>query len=527
MSSIEENNIDEQEKLQRSTILRVYNYYRILIAFLFLFLFLDPNLSEFVGKTNPELFQTTILVYIIVNVLIGVTTLFVKVETLAKTAPSLVILVSDLVALILLMSASGGVSSGLGNFLIFTLAFGGGLIRGRVSTVLPAIAFILTIYNEFYLFFLDSNDVQSFFQAGLLGIVYFVTNILFQTLSQQLRRRQTEVFTLEQINRLVVENMRTGVVVITDDNKARLMNQAAEHLLTNPDEASSPRENLPASLLAQVETWKDSKSDSALHFSVSEHSNDLIANLSELHTPSPEADTLIFLEDSTEVQKQAQQLKLAALGRLSASIAHEIRNPLGAISHAAQLLSESENLDKADARLCEIIQNHSVRMNNVIENVLQMSRRKTAEPRRLVLDNWLPDFLAEFSAGSELQPRIEFDLSPPGLDVNVDPLHLSQVLSNLCQNGLRYSHKKTGEARLKICGGRDTETGPVYIEVIDFGDGVPEDQVPNLFEPFYTTETTGTGLGLYLSKELCEANDARLSYRPAEEGGSSFRITFF
>lgn len=527
MSQIEQTNIDEQEKLQRSTILRVYNYYRILIAFLFLFLFLDPNLSEFVGKGNPELFQTTIIVYIIVNVLIGVTTLFIKVETLAKTTPSLGILIADLVALILLMSASGGVSSGLGNFMIFTLAFGGGLIRGRVSTVLPAIAFILTIYNEFYLFFLDQNDPQSFFQAGLLGIVYFVTNILFQTLSQQLRNRQTEVFTLEQINQLVVDNMRTGVVVITNDNTSRLMNEAAVKLLTDPKAEESPRNRLPEKLLQQVDAWKSNHDDSAAHFPISENSSDLIATFSELQTPSPEADTLIFIEDSSEVQKQAQQLKLAALGRLSASIAHEIRNPLGAISHAAQLLGESENLDKADARLCEIIQNHSVRMNNVIENVLQLSRRKTAEPRTIVLDAWLPEFLSDFSAGVDTAPQISIDFSPPDTEVTVDPLHLSQVLANLCQNGIRYSIKKTGEAKLNIRGGRETSNSPSYIEVVDFGDGVSDDQLTNLFEPFYTTETTGTGLGLYLSKELCEANEARLTYRRAETGGSAFRITFF
>lgn len=527
MYQFDDSSIDEQQKLQRSTILRVYNYYRILIAFLFLFLFLDPNLSEFVGKTNPDLFQSTIIIYIMLNVLIGVTTLFVSVDTLAKITPSLTILIGDIICLTLLMSASGGVSSGLGNFLIFTLAFGGGLVHGRVSTVLPAIAFILTIYDEFYLFFLDANDLQSFFQAGMLGIVYFVTNILFQTLSRQLRNRQTEVSTLEQINQLIVEKMRTGIVVITKDNKARLINQAAENLLTVPENPIPPREALPEKLIEQVQAWKESHIQSTVPFSISKQGAELIASFSDLTTPSPDADTLIFLEDSSEVQKQAQQLKLAALGRLSASIAHEIRNPLGAISHAGQLLSESENLDKADARLCEIIQNHSVRMNNVIENVLQLSRRKTAEPRLVALDQWLHDFVAEFSMGSHETPQIDVELTPTDTEVMVDPLHLSQVLTNLCQNGIRYSIKKTGNPRLLIRGGRDEFTDLAFIEIVDYGEGVSEDQEPNLFEPFYTTETTGTGLGLYLSKELCEANEARLSYSRAETGGSAFRITFF
>ncbi len=523
-------NIDQIQRQQRSTILRVYNIYRILLSFLFLFLFLDIfNLAfrEFVGNVDPELFRTTIIYYIAINAMIGVATLFVSEETLSKTAPSFVILIADIVALTLLMSASGGVSSGLGNFMIFTMAFGGGLISGRVSTVLPAIAFILTIYDEFYLFFLDQNDIQSFFQAGLLGIVYFVSNILFQRLSQSLRNRQTEVFTLEQINRFIIERMRTGVVVIKSDERPKMINNAAEQLLRlSPDVMESTEDRLPQALLTKVHEWKTDPSISTSKFSVYETGPEMIVTFSELRTGSPQADTLIFLEDSTEVARQAQQLKLASLGRLSASIAHEIRNPLGAISHAAQLLGESRSLDKSDHRLAEIIQNHSVRMNRVIENVLQMSRRRIAEPNEINLEVWLQGFLEEFRASQQTIAQVEIRFEEDDLIVHVDPLQLSQVLGNLCQNGIRYSLKKTGEPRLKLIGARDPSTGRPCLEVIDFGNGVDEESLPNLFEPFYTTETTGTGLGLYLSKELCEANDAHLSYVPADTGGGCFRITF-
>lgn len=525
MNQLDQSFLEQQQKAQRATIFRVYNYYRVLIAFLFLFLFLDPNLNDFVGKVNPDLFQITIISYISINVIIGIATLFISINFLAKPAPAIIVVIADIIALTLLMSASGGVSSGLGNFLFFTLAFAGGLIHGRVSTVLPAIAFILTIYNEFYLFFLDENDIQSFFQAGLLGIVYFVTNILFQTLSRQLRNRQTEVFSLEQINQLIIEGMPTGVVVLTTGNTARFMNQAAERYLTAPGSTEPVREKLPATLLAALDEWKasPSKRDASLTM---ENGQELVASFSELLTPSPETNALVFLEDSTELQRQAQQLKLASLGRLSASIAHEIRNPLGAISHAAQLLGESDNLDKGDQRLCEIIQNHSVRMNGVIENVLQLSRRKTAEPKTIKLDSWLEDFLIEFSAGLAERPEISVTVNPDATDVEADPLHLSQILTNLCQNGLRYSKKKTGELKLAINAGKHEFTGLTFIDVIDFGEGISEELIPNLFEPFYTTETTGTGLGLYLSKELCAANDARLNYRRATTGGSSFTITF-
>lgn len=517
--------IDQQHSLQRSTILRVYNYYRILISFLFLFLFLDENFAGFVGSVNPGLFQPTILAYVFGNILIGLVTLFVRAELLARTAPSFVILVLDIICLNLLMNASGGVSSGLGNFLIFTVAFGGGLILGRISTVLPAIAFILTFYGEFYLFFLNRNDLQSLFQAGVLGMVFFVANILFQTLSTRLRRRETEVFTLEQINQRVVDQMRTGVVVVSSDGDIKLINNAASGFLREPGSPASP-DRLPSRLVEKLNDWKVKPGRGGLTFHTFDAAPELLAHFSPLSTPDPNSDTLIFIEDSTEVQRQAQQLKLASLGRLSATIAHEIRNPLGAISHAAQLLAESEELTKGDKRLTEIIQNHCVRLNGVIENVLQMSRRQNAEPEALDLSTWIKSFIDEFSAGASDPARFEVEIQPD-TNVFVDPRHLAQVLGNLCQNGLRYSVKATGEALIRIEGGKDPHSGHPYLEVIDYGTGVNQEILPNLFEPFYTSEVTGTGLGLYLSKELCEANDARLSYRQADTGGACFHISFF
>lgn len=519
--------LEQQHSLQRSTILRVYNYYRILISFLFLFLFLDDNFQEFVGSTHPDVFQATALIYLVGNILIGLATLFVRAELLAKTTPSFIILIADIACLNLLMFASGGASSGLGNFLIFTVAFGGGLILGRVSTVLPAIAFILMVYGEIYLFFLNPSDLQGLFQAGVLGIVYFVANILFQNLSRQLRSREEQVFTLEKINQLIVDQMRTGVVVVSAEGDIKLINAAGKEYLRVPSQPQIPQERLPYRLIDTLNDWKSHRQPNSLTFHTHDASPELIAQFSPLSSPETSSDTLIFIEDSTEVQKQAQQLKLASLGRLSATIAHEIRNPLGAISHAAQLLGESQDLSKGDLRLSEIIQTHCIRLDGVIENVLQMSRRKTAEPKTLVLSQWIHDFIGEFTAGMSGSVAFDVSIEPATVKVEVDPLHLSQVLGNLCQNGLRYSIKHTGEGRLKIRGGLDTDSGNPYLEVVDYGTGVDPTLVPNLFEPFYTTEVTGTGLGLYLSKELCEANDARLSYKKADTGGACFHIAFF
>ncbi len=517
----------EQEQSQRATVFRVYNYYRVGLAFLFLYLFLDPNLNEFVGGMDPDLFGTVIVTYLAVNILAGVFTLFVRADLLASTRTALVVIVLDIVAITLMIYASGGVSSGLGNFLFFVLAFAGGLIRGRVSTLLPAIAFILTIYGESYLYFLNRNEIQGFFQAGILGIVYFVTNILFQTLSNQLRKRQSQVLTLEQINQFIIEGMRTGVVVTTENYETKMMNRAAERLLNLRNTNTSETQNtLPAVLRDVVADWKTDPLPQEISFTDNQSGNQLLANLSQLNSPSSESDTLIFLEDSTEVQRQAQQLKLASLGRLSASIAHEIRNPLGAVSHAAQLLLESGGLNSDDRRLCEIIQDHSLRMNQVIENVLQLSRNQIPDKLNLVLEEWLMGFVRDFTETRSDSLKITVDIDQPQRSVLVDPGHLSQVLSNLCENGAYFSEQATGKSRLLITGQVEPMTDTFVLDVVDYGQGVETHHIENLFEPFFTTQENGTGLGLYLARELCLINGLQLTYRPSDAGGSTFRISF-
>jgi len=199
METSTEAGFEEHHSLQRSTMLRVYNYYRILICFLFMFLFIGKSIGAFVGTVNPELFQQTIVIYLIANIIIGFLPLVISKDFIARPSVSFVVLTLDIIGLSLLMAASGGVASGLGNFLIFTATFAGCLIHGKISTVLPAIAFMLMLYIEFYLFFLYQNEMQRFFEAGILGIVYFVSNIFFQSLSRQLHRRESEVFTLGQL----------------------------------------------------------------------------------------------------------------------------------------------------------------------------------------------------------------------------------------------------------------------------------------------------------------------------------------
>lgn len=530
MASADVLDFEQREIHQKQIIIRVYNYYRVGLSFLFLFMhihvldFISDDISQFVGATDPELFRTTVLCYLGVNIVIGIYSLLTRSESLSRPTSVFTILSLDVFSLTLLMYASGGVDSGLGNFLIFTVSFAGGLIRGKISTVIPAIAFILIIYSEFYLFFLGHSEIQGFFQAGILGIVFFAANILFQTTSKAIQTREREVFTLEQINQHVIDSMRTGVMVVSNQGDIQMQNSSAVRLMAIGE--SEPETVIPADLLQFLKEWNSSQTSSVFRFSSPATAGTLMASISDLSRLGPETNLLVFIEDSEDIQKQAQQLNLASLGRLSATIAHEIRNPLGAISHAAQLLGESDNLPRGDLRLAEIIQDHCVRVNKVVENVLQLSRRKPPEPKDIELGHWLEGFNADYASSMDPKPLFHVEIDPPDLGVHFDPLHLSQILSNLCQNGLRYSLKKTGEARLDLIGKIDGPTGNPCLEVIDYGEGVAEDQVGNLFEPFFTTEASGTGIGLYLSRELCHSNHAQMTYSRADTGGSCFKIVF-
>jgi two-component system sensor histidine kinase PilS (NtrC family) len=234
---------------------------------------------------------------------------------------------------------------------------------------------------------------------------------------------------------------------------------------------------------------------------------------------------LVFLEDASLMNERVQQSKLASLGRLSASIAHEIRNPVGAMSHAAQLLAEAD-IPEADMRLTEIIKTHSSRVSHIIDNMLQLSRRETSRPERLTLRSWLQDFSEEFSRTLELQEG-EFTVGAidEDLEVRMDPSHLRQVLWNLCDNAIKYA-SETGGIMVEIQAGRMQGQGRPFVEVLDHGLGVDSATAEKMFEPFYTERQGGTGLGLYISRELCELNRATLLYLDRPGGGSIFRIVF-
>ncbi|MEX2488599.1 MAG: EAL domain-containing protein [Pseudomonadales bacterium] len=195
--------LETQRQEKRTAIFRVFNYYRTFLAFGLLLLFIQLPGQDFVGKSEPELFQATILAYIGLNILTALLALILRTEVAARTSSMFAVLIVDIILLSLLMYSSGGVASGLGNFLIFPVAFAGVLIVGRVSLVIAAIAAILIFYCEFNLMMRQGGaNYDIFFHAGLLGAVLFTVNLLFQYVSKQLRRKEAEVTTLEKLDEM-------------------------------------------------------------------------------------------------------------------------------------------------------------------------------------------------------------------------------------------------------------------------------------------------------------------------------------
>ena len=517
-------------------LLRIFALYRLLVSATLLLLFRQGGDLTRLGQAAPDTFDSAIQIYALVNLSILIAVNFMPRNLLGSSRVIGLIVAFDCLAISWFTYLSDGIDSGLAPLILVAVAAGAILVASRVSIFLAALASLALLYEESHLAFEHNASFDGVFQAGVFGVLFFTVALAIHSISRRLRESELVSFTqsakladLERINRRIIQRMRTGILVVDGDNDVRMGNQSAYSLLGmgQPSEDATPQQpDLPEALSEHMEAWRKNTNYRARPFQVSGETPEIRTNFSAVRANEPDGDVIVFIEDTVEIQQQAQQLKLAALGRLSASIAHEIRNPLGAIAHAAQLLNESEHLDHGDTRLIDIINNHSKRMNNVIENILELSRRKAPSPSRLDLAALLKEFVAQFCVAELENAKITINLRPQDTSVRMDRSHLLQVLTNLAQNGLRYSLEHTGKLELILQGGIDATTDRPYLNVLDHGPGVPEDDRASLFEPFFTTEHTGTGLGLYIAREMCEASQARLSYVALPGAGACFRITF-
>lgn len=511
------------------SLLKIYLYFRSALASLLTAMFLVPGASNIVGTADPRLYFWTSVIYAGVCLL---TLVFYSPSKLASSFNRLVgSLIFDILCVLTLLHASGGIESGLGYLVLIFVAISAIFIRGQLAIAFAAMTSLMVIAESIYLASTEGANNRFLFSAGTLGVLIFATAYAFQFLTEKLRQSNQEAAAqaayaehLQRLAQAIITRMRTGIIVIDQNQEVELINDSALQMMGLSKAEVGDRTQLGniSNLTPFIEKWRCAPEQGPV---VEEIRPGLKARIS-LAAISLGVDQriVVYLEDYRAVAQQAQQLKLASLGGLTASIAHEVRNPLGAISHAAQLLAESLQITSADKRLTEIIQSHSKRVNEIIESVLALSRRKEPQAQSLNLTTWVPHFLNQYTTGTDA--KIDFKHQGDQHLVKMDPTHLSQVLTNLLDNGLRYSDKKTGEARVILRINQSHSDDTAYLEVIDFGDGIRDDQLPRIFDPFFTTDEKGSGLGLYISKELCEINQASLHYKRTADGASCFRIDF-
>lgn len=520
----------DTERADRNTWqpLRFLNLYRLVLGAVFVALFNFGRDIPALGKSDPALFYWVSVAYVIFAL--------AAIAASAVKRPPFVVQVyiqtgADILALTLLMHASGGIDSGLGMLFVVSIAGASMLTKGRTAGLFAALATLAILSEQLYAHFNDTYQLTSYPRAGMLGATIFATAILAHVLAHRIResealaaRRGVDLANMAKLTEFVIQHLPDGVVVVDSEQRIRLMNSAAWELLGRPSTSDHRTlESVSPELARHLERWRYGEFGEVeiMHSVVDD--TELLPRFVTIGN-QPSAGIVIFLDDVTAASRQAQQLKLAALGRLTASIAHEVRNPLGAISHAGELLGESAALDGADRRCIEIILQQSRRVNTIIESVLALGRRGQSRAEEIQIKEWLERFLEEFRAGTKApSDSITYSVEPPSIPVWFDPIQLHQVLWNLTRNGLHHARKDAPQVAIEV---RRFDDGRAYLDVIDNGPAISEEQRPQIFEPFFTTEPTGTGLGLYIGRELAQCNGARLDYLQGPDGAKRFRITF-
>lgn len=430
-------------------------------------------------------------------------------------------IVADIIFITLLMYAAGGIQSGLGLLLIITIVTASLVSNGRLALFYAAIATICLLLEQSYQIIKWNLTTASYTQSAMLSLSCFATAWLAFTLAKRMQyseelasARSIDLENLAQVNELITQEMQDGVLVVDQDLNIRHYNlQAGSLLALSKNTTDLALKSLAPEIANVFSKWVNNP-DAENNMLVSTNNRELklrFMPINELRGVG----AVIFIQDWSQLQTMAQQAKLAALGRLTANIAHEIRNPLSAISHANQLLQEEKNISPSNKRVLQIISDNIQRIDQIIKDVLELNRRDRTHQEKIEVRKFLNDFHSQFYAVEKIPAGyIELDIpTQKPLYINFDSRHLNQILWNLCKNGWEHSQKKPGSIRIQC-----EEAGAmiVNIHICDDGNGVLEQDRNKLFEPFFTTKNTGNGLGLYISRELAAANGALLHYHSSK-----------
>ena len=515
----------DQSPLRRE--LYFFTLYRVLEAALFTFVVFSPFGSELVTLRHPVAASLTAVTYLVLSLVLLMTGLRSRAGIVPQAALGLAF---DIFALLVALHAIDGLHGGIALLLAVNIGAGALLLPLKAAMGFAVLAALGAI-GEYVMAVFEHASNRGPGEAIMFAAGYVAVGLLCHLLGRQVLetqeladRRGAEVANLAQLNELIIRRMRTGVMVVDAANRIQLINEAAWYLLGSPSADAKDLGQLAPELSRRLYHWRNEAQNDNAAISFGEDVPEVIPRFARLTVTDDLF--LIFLDDTSLVSRRAEQLTLATLGRLSASIAHEIRNPLMAISYSAQLLEESPDLVETDRRLVEIVRSHCERMNGIVQSILNLARRERARPEPLDLAGWIFDFIQEFKASRQLdQDEIKGVTQGRHVYAMVDPQHLYQVVSNLVNNALNYGRLPGEPARITLVARQASESSPPLLEVIDRGPGIPPKVAATIFDPFYTTSEHGTGLGLYLARQLCESNQGSLEYVSVAGGGSCFRIS--
>lgn len=500
--------------------LQYFNLYRLILAGLFGLALVFPN--DWIAHLyiSGSLLTLAILTAYIAAVIVG---LLLSVHWQHRFNLQLTAQISvDITVVGALMYIAGGVGSGLGVSLLISLAAASLVGRGRMVLFYAALATLTLLGIQIYGIWQQRFEYGSLVQAGLVSAAFFATAILARLLGQRVmaneelaRRRGIALDNQILISRRIVERMLDGVVIVKRDGIINRYNPIAARMLALPevDGLVDGEQMLPPVLAAALVDWRAGQGPDSQLFLGAE-GRDLRARFER--TASSDGEVLVFLEDFGRVKEQAQQLKLASLGRLTANIAHEIRNPLSAIGYAGELLREERRGEMQD-RLLRILSDNVARLDRIVQDVLELGRQNRAQPESLCLGEFCSGFLETFVQSEGIAPGIVVGQFEADAAICFDRSHLHQVLWNLVSNALRYSRREPGSVRIRVTGAK-AGAGRVELRVEDDGPGIPDNARGQIFEPFFTTYHQGTGLGLFIARELCATNGAALELLPSPQG---------
>jgi two-component system, NtrC family, sensor histidine kinase PilS len=504
--------------------LHYFNIYRTAVALVLLLGAAFSQATSHLGSYDRTLFLQVAVMYLS----FGVASAFLIRTRWRFNVQLAAQVIADIGFIVVLIYASNGITSGLGLLLLTTLAGAGLISRGRLTLFYAAVASIAVLLEHSYEVMVFQEGAAQFLHAGFLSVGYFATALVAHTLARWTRQseriaaqREIDLANMSEVNRLVIQDMPDGVVVVDGKGGIRQVNRQAETLLgALPARDEVMLVDYAPGVAAVLARWRSGAGGVASGYA---------ASMDERHGlrfvpvgDAPGAGTVIFLEDLSRAREEAQQMKLAAIGRLTSNIAHEIRNPLGSISHAAQLLHEEPGGSATTQRLLGIIHDNTQRLNRMVNDVLGLNRGQAAHLETVAVDDFVRQFVAEFAETERADANIFSVQIDAALTAIFDRTHLNQILWNLCRNALRHCRGHAGSIHIRARAVRASRV--VKLDIADDGPGVAPAVRSGLFEPFVTTAAGGTGLGLYIARELCVANGATLEYVESS-AGAQFTLT--